>query len=132
MAQTADSQPSQTSHAESEQTISAKLPTQLNTPNRFVPDLIRVFPKRPTVRPVCYCLKYTCRQRAALPVTLMTASRERHIMDKFLQNFYLFFCLFLKQHDISTLILHSLCSLLDHCYSVLLWGRPSTWKHFCV
>ena len=45
MAQTADSQPPQTSHVESEQTTSTwlrKLPKQLNTPNRFVPDLVQV------------------------------------------------------------------------------------------
>ena len=47
MAQTADSQPSQTLHVESEQTTSERLrkrPTQLNTPNIFVPDLVRVSP----------------------------------------------------------------------------------------
>ena len=47
MAQTADSQPPQTLHVELEQTTSAwlrKLPTQLNTPNRFVPDLVLVSP----------------------------------------------------------------------------------------
>ena len=45
MAQTANSQPPQTSHVEWEQTLSArfqKLPTQLNTLNRFVPKLVRV------------------------------------------------------------------------------------------
>ena len=43
MAQTADSQPPQTSHGESKQTTSTwfqKLPKQLNTLNRFVPELI--------------------------------------------------------------------------------------------
>ena len=45
MAQTADSQPPQTLRVELEQTTSAqlrKLPTQLNTPSRFVPHLVRV------------------------------------------------------------------------------------------
>ena len=43
MALTANSQPSQTSHVESEQTLSArfqKLLTQLNTANTFVPEFI--------------------------------------------------------------------------------------------
>ena len=47
MAQTADRQPPQTLHVESDQTPSErlqKLPTQLNTANRFVPDLVRVSP----------------------------------------------------------------------------------------
>ena len=46
MAQTADSQPPQTSHVESEQTSARlrKLPTQLNTPNVFVSDHVRVSP----------------------------------------------------------------------------------------
>ena len=45
VAQMADSQPPQTLHAESEQTTSGLLiPTQLNTPNIFDPDLIRVSP----------------------------------------------------------------------------------------
>ena len=59
MAQTANSQRSQTLHVESEQTLSTqsqKLPTQLNTLNRFFSELVRV-PKcfrRPTVGPVCF------------------------------------------------------------------------------
>ena len=47
MAQTASSQLSQTLHVKSEQSLSArfqKLPAQLNTPNRFVPKLVRVSP----------------------------------------------------------------------------------------
>ena len=46
MVQTADSQPPQTSHAESDQTTSEllqKLPTQLNTPNILVANLVRVW-----------------------------------------------------------------------------------------
>ena len=45
MAQTADSQPPQTSHVESDQTMSEwlrKLPTKLNTPNILVADLVWV------------------------------------------------------------------------------------------
>ena len=45
MAQMSDGPPPQTSHAQSEPTTSARLwkrPTQLNTPNIFVPDLARV------------------------------------------------------------------------------------------
>ena len=47
MAQTADSQPSQTSHVELDQTTPErlrKLPMQLNTSNIFVPALVRVSP----------------------------------------------------------------------------------------
>ena len=47
MAQMANSQPSQTSHVELEQMLSAqlqKLPPQLNTLKRLVPKLIRVAP----------------------------------------------------------------------------------------
>ena len=61
MAPTANSQPSQTSHVELEQTMSAwsqKLPTQLNTPDLF-PNSVPSLPKRfrgPTVGPVCFRL----------------------------------------------------------------------------
>ena len=47
MAQTSVSPPTQTSHSESEPTTSTwlwKPPTQLNTPNIFVPSLVRVSP----------------------------------------------------------------------------------------
>ena len=46
MVQMSDSQPPQTLPVESDQKMSErlrKLPTQLNTPNRFVPDLVQVF-----------------------------------------------------------------------------------------
>ena len=58
-AQTADSQPPQTSHVESEQTTSTrllKLPTQLNTLNRFVPDLVRVSPNASDVQWLGWCV----------------------------------------------------------------------------
>ena len=59
MAQTADSQPPQTLHVESEQTTSArlrKLPTQLNTLNRFVPDLVWVSPYSSDVQQLGQCV----------------------------------------------------------------------------
>ena len=59
MAETADSQPPQTSHIESEQTTSTglrKLPTQLNTPNVFVPNLIRVSPNASDVQRLGQCV----------------------------------------------------------------------------
>ena len=59
MAQTADSQPPQTSHVESEQTTSAwlwKLPAQLNTPNIFVPDLVRVSPNSSDIQRLGRCV----------------------------------------------------------------------------
>ena len=59
MAQTADSQPSLTLHVESEQKMSEwlrKLPTQLNTPNIFVPDLIRVSPNASDVQWLGRCV----------------------------------------------------------------------------
>ena len=60
--QSSDRRRSQTSWVESDQTPSAwfqKLPAQLNTPSRFVPELIRVSPKTSDVQqfgPVCSCL----------------------------------------------------------------------------
>ena len=65
MAQTADSQPYLTSHLESEQTTSArlrKLQTQLNTPNRFVPDLVRVSPNASDVHRLGWCVPAFRRQ----------------------------------------------------------------------
>ena len=53
MAQTSDRPPPQTSHTQSDPTTSAqlrKLPTQLNTPNMFVPDLVRVSPNASDVQ----------------------------------------------------------------------------------
>ena len=58
-AQTADSQPPQTSHVESDQTKSMwlrKLPAQLNTPNRNVPDLVRVSPNASDVQRLGRCV----------------------------------------------------------------------------
>ena len=59
MAQTADSQPPQTLHVESEQTMSAglgKLPTQLNTPNIFAPDFVQVSPNASDVQWLGHCV----------------------------------------------------------------------------
>ena len=59
MAQRSDGQPPQTLHAESEQTTFArlrKLPTQLNTPNIFVPDLVRVSPNASDVQRLGRCV----------------------------------------------------------------------------
>ena len=57
MAQTANSQPPQTSHVESDQTTSArlrKLPTQLNTWNRFA--LVRVSPNASDIQRLGRCV----------------------------------------------------------------------------
>ena len=59
MAQTSDSPPPQTLHAESKPTTSArlrKLPTQLNTPNILVPDLVRVSPNASNVQRLGRCV----------------------------------------------------------------------------
>ena len=59
VAQTVDSPPPQTSHVESEQTTSERLrkrPTQLNTPNIFVPDLVQVFPNASKVQQLGRCV----------------------------------------------------------------------------
>ena len=73
MAQTADSQPLQTLHVESEQTTSAqlrKLPMQLNTPNIFVPDLVQVSLNASDVHWLGRCVpafKHTCTKKAMGP-----------------------------------------------------------------
>ena len=54
-----DSPPPQTLHAKSEPTESVqlrKLPTQLNTPNRNVPDLVRVSPNASDVQRLGRCV----------------------------------------------------------------------------
>ena len=59
MARTSDSPPPQTLHVELEQTTSAwlrKLPMQLNTPNIFVPDLVRVSPNASDVQRLGQCV----------------------------------------------------------------------------
>ena len=59
MAQTSDGQPPQTSHVQSDQTTSVllrKLPTQLNTPNSFVSDPVRVSPNYSDVKPLGQCI----------------------------------------------------------------------------
>ena len=59
MAQTSDGPPPQTSHAQSEPTTSTwlrKLPTQLNTPNIFVPDLVQVSPNASDVQQLGRCV----------------------------------------------------------------------------
>ena len=59
MAQMADSPLPQTSHAESAQTTSEqlrKLPTQLNTPNIFVSDLVRDSPNASDVQQLGQCV----------------------------------------------------------------------------
>ena len=59
MAQTSDGPPPQTSHAQSDPTTSArlrKLPTQLNTPNKFVPKLVRVSPNASDVQRLGQCV----------------------------------------------------------------------------
>ena len=59
VAQTSDSQPPQTSHVESEQITSEwplKLPTQLNTRNIFVPDLVLVYPNASHVQRLGRCV----------------------------------------------------------------------------
>ena len=59
MAQTANSQPSQTLHVELEQTMSTRLrqlPTQLNTPNIFVPKLVGVSPNASDVQQLGQCV----------------------------------------------------------------------------
>ena len=59
LAQTADGPPPQTSQVESEQTTSErlrKLPTQLNTPNIFVPDLVWVSPNTSDVQQSGRCV----------------------------------------------------------------------------
>ena len=59
MAQTADSQPPQTSLVESEQTTSEwrrKPLTQLNTPNIFVSDLVRISPNASDVQQLGRCV----------------------------------------------------------------------------
>ena len=65
MAQTSDSPPPQTLHAQSEPTTSAwlrKLPTQLNTreTNIFVPDLVQVSPNTSTAAAIMqlFCVKW--------------------------------------------------------------------------
>ena len=59
MAQTSDRPPPQTSHVRSDQTTSKrlrKLPTQLNTPNRNVPALVRVSPNASDVQRLGRCV----------------------------------------------------------------------------
>ena len=59
MAQTSDGPPPQTSHAQSDPTASIrlrKLPTHLNTPNIFVPDLVRVSPNASDVQLLGRCV----------------------------------------------------------------------------
>ena len=59
MAQMADSQPPQTSHVESDQTMLErlrKLLTQLNTPNILVADLVRVSPNASDVQRLGRCV----------------------------------------------------------------------------
>ena len=64
MAQTSDNKPPQTSHADLEQTASErlqKLPTQLNTPNIFVPDLVQVSPNASDIQWLGRCVPaYRC------------------------------------------------------------------------
>ena len=59
LAQTSDGPPPQTFHVESEQTMSQqlrKLPAQPNTPNKFVPDLVRDSPNASDVQRVGRCV----------------------------------------------------------------------------
>ena len=59
MAQTADSQPPETSHVELEQTTSErlrKLPMQLNIPKILVPDLVRASPNASDVQRLGRCV----------------------------------------------------------------------------
>ena len=64
MARTADSQPPKIVHVESEQTTSArlrKLPTQLNTPNRFDRDLVWLSKNASDVQQFGWCVPaFTC------------------------------------------------------------------------
>ena len=60
MAQTSDGPPTQTLHAQSDPTTSArlrKLPMHLNTPNIFAPDLVRVSTNASDVQRLGQCVR---------------------------------------------------------------------------
>ena len=80
MAQTANSQPPQTLHVESKQTTSVrlrKLPTQLNTLNRFVPDLIHVSPNASDVPALRWHQQEQQKGRGSIGHALKLIQKER-------------------------------------------------------
>ena len=73
MAQTSDGPPPQTSYVELEQTTSAwlrKLPAQLNTPNIFVPDLVRISPNASDVQRLGWCVPAFSKMLFGAPILL--------------------------------------------------------------
>ena len=82
MAQMGNSQTSQTLHVKSEQTLSAwfqKIPTQLNTPKRFVPELVQVSPNASDGQQLALCVlgfrNFKDRSNLTLTVSLCQKSQ---------------------------------------------------------
>ena len=115
IAQMASSPPPQTLHVESDQATSAwlrKLPMQLNTQNRFVPDFVRVSPKASDIQQLGQCvpaLRLTEEHVVCLVYLAKSLKKQKELavsnIDRYYRIFWCAMCMSAWK-----------CSNLEKCY----------------